>query len=210
MNKSIFLFIGPQGCGKGTQGKKLAQLRNIPHREMSALLAESDTYDPENKMSVSKVMTLGGLVADAVVVRVFMDALKKNNWSEVVVDGFPRKVGQARAATDLISQGYDVQVVVFELDDEECLRRIKGRIEEFEKEQERRVQQGLPPLKARGDEDIATQLRRLKFYRENQPAIMEHLNSVAKSRVHQIDARAGIEEVFRDILSALPLLTFNG
>ena len=99
------IVLGPQGSGKGTQGKKISQTYGIPHiatgdelRKMKELLT------PTGRM-IKEVMDSGALVEDDLLIRMIRDRLDRGDTLPgFVLDGFPRTTVQAEALDSMLRE----------------------------------------------------------------------------------------------------------
>jgi adenylate kinase len=87
-----YIILGPPGAGKGTQAKKIAVKFGIVHLSTGDMFREAKKSDE----SISKLLSLGRLVPDEIVVDMVRKWLGKNNIKKgFLLDGFPRTVKQA-------------------------------------------------------------------------------------------------------------------
>ena len=122
------VFLGPPGAGKGTQAKKFAAARAIPHVSTGDMLREAVAAGTELGRQAKAVMERGGLVGDDIIIGVVRERLaRRDAQSGFVLDGFPRTVAQAEAL-DGIMAGRDPLIVVdIAASDEELVRRLTSR-----------------------------------------------------------------------------------
>lgn len=125
----MIIFFGPSGAGKSVQGQILAARKSWRWLSMSQLLR--DTGDVE----LYKTMQEGELVRNDKVDKIISDALSRvSDIDNVVFDGFPRKLEQARWLIDsqpLHAKSIDL-VIVLEVPKLELTRRLtlRGRIDD--------------------------------------------------------------------------------
>lgn len=107
------IILGPTGTGKSTQAIFIAKWLNLKHIESGAVfrkLAKKNNF-------IKKFMADGKLVPDKVVMKLIHNLTKKHE--NYILDGFPRKVSQARAFKD------DIDLVLFlETTRKEAIRRL--------------------------------------------------------------------------------------
>lgn len=125
----MIVFFGPAGAGKSVQGQILAARQGW--RWLSAGQILRDTHDPE----IVQTMHAGNLVPHEAITRIMGDALvKAGDIDQVILDGFPRELEQAKWLIDSkTDHGRDIGlVVVLEVPREELLRRlgIRGRADD--------------------------------------------------------------------------------
>ena len=123
---AIFL-AGPQGSGKGTQGKRLAQKLGFLFWEMGKMLRDISHEDSPLGKKVS-VMNDGVLLTDEVIMEVLQDRLPPvmTPGQGIVFDGVPRRLGQAKFLVEFLrEQKMDrMETIFIELPREECIRRL--------------------------------------------------------------------------------------
>jgi adenylate kinase len=187
------VVLGPQGSGKGTQGKKIAATYGIPHIATGDELRKmKDLPTPTGKM-IKEVMDRGELVSDDLLIQMIRDRLDRGDTLPgFVLDGFPRTMPQAEALDDLLSDlGRSIDVVFeFQVGDRQELvdRMLKRAAEE-----------------SRSDDTPEAIRNRLETYdRETAPLVdyyrTRHANVVG------IHADRAIDEVFHEIERSLSSL----
>lgn len=125
----MIAFFGPAGAGKSVQGQMLAA--RMGWRWLSSGQLLRDTRDPK----LLEYLQTGKLVSDEMVIGIFKEALKHAaEVPNVILDGFPRKLTQARWLIESQAdhnQKIDLAIVV-EVPREELLRRmaIRGRADD--------------------------------------------------------------------------------
>ena len=125
----MIVFFGPAGAGKSMQGQMLAA--RMGWRWLSAGQILRDTHDPE----LVATMHAGDLVPHEAITRIMGEAISKaGDIDEIILDGFPRELAQAKWLIDSkTDHGRDIAlVVVLEVPREELLKRlaIRGRVDD--------------------------------------------------------------------------------
>jgi adenylate kinase len=125
------LMYGPEGSGKGTQAKLLADVLHIPILTSGDLVRDAAATDKGMIGDVCReALTQGRYVADSEMYVLWKRRLKqpdaKNDW---IMDGFPRNVDQATFLDDKLSKyGYRVEVVFYlNISEEESVKRLVKR-----------------------------------------------------------------------------------
>ena len=85
------IIIGPQGCGKGTQAKKLSKIYNIPHISTGDIFREIRKEDSVIGKRVKELIDHGLNVPDEITIPLVKEKLStlKEGY---ILDGFPRNV----------------------------------------------------------------------------------------------------------------------
>lgn len=126
----IVVLLGPPGSGKGTQAKKLWLDQKWPQVSTGDMLRNAISQGSKLGQEAKRYMTQGALVPDEVVVGLIAErstaADCKNGF---ILDGFPRNIAQAEVLDRMLTQqGRSVdKVVLFEIPDEDLIRRLSGR-----------------------------------------------------------------------------------
>jgi adenylate kinase len=184
------LLLGPQGAGKGTQGKLIAAEYGIPHVATGDMLREMKDLPTELGRELKGVMDRGELVNDELMIRLIRDRLSRGDTvGGFVLDGFPRTMPQAEALGQALDElGRDLDVVFdFQVPDREVLMQRMLR---------RSAEEG------RSDDTPEAMQRRLELYDSETAPLIEYYRS-HQANVVGIHADRTVEEVFREIDDAL-------
>ncbi len=129
MHRRTILFIGPPGCGKGTHAYRLSEEYDIVPISMGELLRKAVESGTETGKRIADLMAQGMLVPDEIAMEVVKDALENHSDIDLLFDGFPRSVNQARHLDGLLPDfGRKVDAaILFRVSDQEVIRRISGR-----------------------------------------------------------------------------------
>lgn len=119
------VLFGPQGSGKGTQGRMLADYFGVPLIGSGELFrAEIQGKSPLGKL-VKTYVDRGALVPDELVNAVMQKQLKAIAADGgFLLDGYPRNVEQAESLDKVVKMNLAIQI---KIRDEESLRRLMGR-----------------------------------------------------------------------------------
>lgn len=160
------LFLkGPQGCGKGTQGKKLA-IWFEQWGLKSRYLESRDLLKTTGCPQIRDLMDHGREVPDSLVKQLFGEAIaaaRRDGCERIIIDGYPRyTAGQADDAAALLEEHgiTSAAVLRFRASREFCEARILSRYHEALEAFERG--QGDEPRKDDGDPEVIA--RRLNRY----------------------------------------------
>jgi adenylate kinase len=125
------VLLGPPGAGKGTQARRLATRWSVPQVATGDMLREAVTRGSRLGLEARRYMDAGELVPDAVIIGLVRERLARPDGRKgFVLDGFPRTVAQAEALDQLLeAEGTPLdRVVLFQVDDEEPVARLGGRL----------------------------------------------------------------------------------
>ena len=181
------LVLGPQGSGKGTQAKRIAEERGIPHVSTGEMFRALDGASPLGR-EVNEIMGRGDLVPDEITIRMIRDRLAEDDARDgFILDGFPRNLAQAQALDDMLDEiGRSPDVIFFfDLDDESAKERALGRARH----------------EGRSDDTPESIARRLALYHEQTKPVVEHYRTTGK--LVPLHAGRSVEEVAAEIESAL-------
>ena len=109
------VFLGPPGCGKGTQSKLLAEKNNFLQLSTGDLLRE-ETSDGDSILGrkVKMLMEEGELVPDKIVIDIIVNKVQNYKDKSLIFDGFPRNINQAKALdSSLIDVSISLDNVIF-------------------------------------------------------------------------------------------------
>lgn len=185
MNKkhTILVMMGGPGVGKGTFSKMLITRHPFIHIEAGQLLRS----EPADSV-IGRLISAGNLVPDDLVCDLIRN--KINNNSDIILDGFPRTLGQATWLVKNYSATHDIHVLYFDAPDNILVERIQKRIRDGSHR--------------RDDSNLSIIRHRLEnFHAITMPAI-EWLRTAPGIKFSEIDANGDTSDNFRDILSALP------
>lgn len=116
------LILGPQGSGKGTQAKKIAEAFELKHISTGDIFRENIKNSTELGKLAKSFIDQGKLVPDEVTNKIVEDAIKgRDNF---ILDGFPRNMMQAEFLENVTKLDYAIEV---QLEDEDVLLRLSGR-----------------------------------------------------------------------------------
>jgi adenylate kinase len=124
------IFLGPPGCGKGTQAQRIIESYRIPQISTGDLLRQAVRDKTPLGKEAKKFMDRGELVPDQVVVGMVKERLQMNDCQGgFLLDGFPRTVAQAEALDRTLQEmKFKLNAVIsIEVPDAEVVKRLAGR-----------------------------------------------------------------------------------
>jgi len=149
----MIVFFGPAGAGKSVQGQILAA--RMGWRWLSAGQLIRDSRDPELLETIQQ----GKLVAHEKIVQIMGEAITKaTDIDQLILDGFPRQLDQAKWLIDSQPEhGRSIGlVIVLEVPREELLKRLA--------------------LRGRADDEPEAIDERLNIYRQEIYPILSYLS----------------------------------
>jgi len=82
-------MLGPPGAGKGTQARRLAQSRGVPHISTGEILREAVQAGTDLGRKAEMVIEAGQLVSDEIMIGIVNDRLGKDDARHgFLLDGF--------------------------------------------------------------------------------------------------------------------------
>jgi len=201
------IFLGPPGVGKGTQAKKLAAARSIPHISTGDILRSEVEDGTPLGLQAKGYMVKGELVPDKLVVEMIAKRLAKPDAvNGFLLDGFPRTMGQAAALEQrLAEQGKQIdKVIYFSAPDDVLVSRLSGR-RTCPKCNGGYHIETMPPAKSgicdrcgtelvqREDDKPATIERRLDVYKKQTAELIEHYRQAGV--LAEVDSTGTVDEI---------------
>ena len=147
------VFLGPPGCGKGTQAKLASQRLGVPAVSTGDILRAAVRAGTPLGKQAAAVMERGDLVPDDVMAGLVRERIAAPDARDgFVLDGYPRTIAQAQSFEKLLAEdGAEVDAVIdFEVPDKVVLERLSRRADE----------------ERRADDRLETARERLRVYHE--------------------------------------------
>lgn len=196
MDTRTIIFIGPQGSGKGTQIEKLKTILESKDRRrvvdiqtgrrFRSLAAKQETF-AEDK--IAETLDTGILQPDFLVSVLWGQAMvdQLDPKSHLLVDGFPRTVGQIPDLEDAFRffERGQVDIINLETPEEVVRERMHAR--------------------ARKDDTDNSIEERLRWYREETVPVLDYYRKRPNTKVHDLDGTDSIDGVHSQILKALEI-----
>jgi adenylate kinase len=184
------LLLGPQGSGKGTQAKRIAGDRQIPHVSTGDMFRALDD-STELGREVAAVMARGERVPDEITIRMIQERLAEDDAVDgFILDGFPRNLAQAEALDRMlggIGRRLDA-ILYFDVPDDVALERMENRARE----------------ENRADDNPGAMQKRLAIYHAETVPVVEHYRATGK--LVPLHAGRSVDAVSDEIQKALDLL----
>jgi adenylate kinase len=214
------VLMGAPGSGKGTQAQRLVKQFGIPQISTGDILRKHRKEGTELGKRADAIMAKGLLVDDATMLDIIRDRVAQPDAKGgFILDGFPRTQTQAEALTTLMNDlGTPLDaVVLFEVGDEELVRRISGRRTCSLCNKVFNIHTAPPPSPAtdcvpdsnehqlfqRKDDEEATVAERLRVYaRQTQPVLSYYSDAGLLRTVRAEGLLADITQRLLDVLTS--------
>lgn len=127
--RMFLVLLGVPGAGKGTQARLLETELGIPQISTGDLFRYNLKNQTELGLLAKSFMDRGDLVPDEVTIMMVQDRLTRDDCAKgAIFDGFPRNLKQAVALEEMLAADGGVRrALLFNLEDDEAMRRITGR-----------------------------------------------------------------------------------
>src|SRR5271170_5705943 len=104
MDYNIIFIAGPQGSGKGTQGKRLADKLGFLYWDMGAMLRAILASGSELGKKIS-AMQRGALLSDELIIEALKEQLHTISPNQgIIFDGVPRRLGQGEFLVEYLKE----------------------------------------------------------------------------------------------------------
>lgn len=171
------IFLGPQGSGKSTQAKILAQKLGLTEIEMGQMLRDRAKDTDEEAIKIRTSIEKGELVEDTITTGIVKNRLAKDDCvNGFVLDGYPRNEAQLKGLDYLPDVVFFVSV-----SDAEGIKRLMQR--------------------ARHDDTPEFLAKRFEWYHQKSEPLLQHFRE--KGILIEVDGERAIEEIAKDIESKL-------
>ena len=186
------VFLGPSGCGKGTQSKILVD--NYEYVQLSTGDLLRNEVQKENSKygnEIKELMQIGELVPDTIVISLIIERISELNNSNIIFDGFPRNINQAEVLDDAlkkISVSLD-NAILIDVEFAILEERIKKRISESKTNEQRT------------DDNLETLLNRIEIYKNLTLPIVNYYEK--HSILNKVDGMNSVENVNQEILKII-------
>lgn len=185
------VFYGPEGSGKGTQAKLLAEKLNLPILTSGDLVREAAATDKGLiGEACHRALSQGKYVPDSEMFVLWKNKLKEteNGW---IMDGFPRNLRQAKFLVNKIDKyGYKIEKAIYlKISPEESIKRLlkRGR-----------------PLHPGSNElhDSSERIKqRLDMYYQGEKTVLDFFQKLGI--LEEINGERSVEEIHQDIVSRI-------
>jgi adenylate kinase len=120
-----FVFLGPQGSGKGTVIGKVKDRFRVPHISTGDMFREALKTGTEFGLKAKEYMNRGELVPDEVTCGMVKERIARSDCDQgFMLDGFPRNQAQAEALSKITTID---NAILLDVPEEISLKRLSGR-----------------------------------------------------------------------------------
>ncbi len=211
------VLLGPPGAGKGTQAKRLEELRGLKQLSTGDMLRAAVAAGTPLGLQAKQIMESGQLVRDDLMVAMIAERITAPDCAKgFILDGFPRTLHQAEALDAMLAErglGRIDRVIELAVDEPALVERIAGRFtcancgaayhDKFKQPKVPGVcdRCGGTSFVRRPDDKAEAVAVRLEAYRKQTAPILPYYRS--RGLLRRVDGMASPEEVARQIDEAL-------
>ena len=212
----FIIFIGPPGCGKGTQAALLRDKLGYDHVSTGAVLrAEIEAGTPLGRQAKG-IIEKGGFIEDSLIEDMLVSYLaEKSDRPGFILDGFPRTLTQGKWFENYLNHsGSQLEKVIYFFVLEEILtKRLSGRFtcaqcgasynHYYKKPKVDNVCDacGHTSFSKRKDDDIAHVGERIRLYNERTGPLLPFYEKTGF--LVKVDAMRRVEDIFTDVSHSL-------
>ncbi|MBU1111003.1 nucleoside monophosphate kinase [Patescibacteria group bacterium] len=182
------VVMGPQGSGKSTQAKFLAEEMGLLYVSTGNICREASEKDTAEGRKIAWQLKEGLLPPSDLMTKILINWLDEHgNVKGIVTDGYPRSLENVEDIEEKILPAYGPleKVIYIDTSKEECLKRLTKRAE----------------IEHRIDETPEAISMRLKLYFERTVPVLDYYRE--KGLLVKINGNKGIEEIQEDILKII-------
>lgn len=210
------VLLGPPGCGKGTQAKRLQEIFGIVQLSTGDMLRAEVAAASDTGLKAAAIMQGGQLVPDAMIIALIKARVDQPDCRNgFILDGFPRTLAQAEALDAMLAARHlDLdRVLAIEVDDEDIVTRIGGRFScsrcgalyhdvfNRPKQDGKCDACGATEFTRRPDDTAETVRKRLQTYHAQTAPIIEYYGR--KGLVRSVDGSGAIAEITEKLTVAI-------
>jgi adenylate kinase len=206
------ILLGPPGCGKGTQSRRLEEKFGMVQLSTGDMLRAAVASGSEIGQRAKAVMEAGELVSDEIVIGIIAERIDQPDARKgFILDGFPRTVAQAEAL-DVMLEEKSLKldgVIELAVDDEVLVDRVSGRYtcakcgEGYHDRHKQPAVDGVcdncggTEFSRRADDNAETVKSRLAAYYEQTAPIIPYYRD--KGIYQTVDGMADIDDVTKQL-----------
>ena len=213
INKTILIFFGPPGSGKGTQAEMISKKFKLPTISTGELLRQEIKDRTKTGKEVEKIISKGKYAPERIIKEIILKRIKnKDVKAGYILDGYPRNKKQL----NFILKNFkldDVKVlaILVDVSDREVKSRLGGRRVcgcgatyhiKFNPPKKKGICDLCDSkLYIRDDDKPSVIASRLKIYHKEVAPILDYWNK--NDKLIKINGEQSIEKVQKDIIKEL-------
>jgi len=214
---ALYILFGPPGAGKGSMAELLKERQGMAHISTGDALRDEKAKGTPLGKTAEAIMEQGKLVPDEVVAAIVTNKLAGccNQGNDILLDGFPRTLGQAQLLDQLLSEKQLAITAVLSLEVNEPL--LIARLTQRRTCRDCGAVYNLrfhPPQQAgvcdkcagklyqRDDDSDATVRNRLQVYAEQTQPLAEYYEQ--RQLLRHVDASGNLEDNYQACGDAMP------
>lgn len=212
----IFVFLGPPGCGKGTQASRLSARFKLVHFDMGKVI-RNEIEEGTSIGKTAKTFTNRGELVPLTLIKILLKKeLEQSGERDMIMDGFPRSSEQAELLDGMLSDTEDElkNVYYFAIDERLLVNRIVNRrycplckrvynllyVQPLEKGV---CDDDGTSLQLRPDDNREVVMNRFRVYERKTEPILERYRKAGL--IVEIDAGRNIDEIEETLVGAMGL-----
>jgi adenylate kinase len=210
--EKIFIFLGPPGCGKGTQTTRLSQKLNIPHVDTGSLLRKNVSEQTPFGIEAKSYMDKGELVPASIVQQIIKARLEEPDAKKgYILDGFPRSLEQAKMLENIHAELNETKQIVamyFDIPTDTLVQRLVNRrfcagcgmiynIKSAPPKIEDQCDSCEQKLSQRADDNEETASKRFETYNNETAPLLNYFRE--KGVLREISADMPIDDVWKQV-----------
>jgi len=210
----IFLFMGIQGAGKGTQAARLSEALSIPQISTGNIFRAVIKQESPLGEELRRILNSGALVPDELTSRMVKERIAEDDAQRgFILDGYPRTQTQADHLDAMLKERNSQieRVFFFDLPQEEAVARLEPRrVCTLNETHIYHLVHNPPktpgicdidgaPLKQRDDDKPEAIKKRVSEYLEQTIPLVDRY--AKRGIVHRLDATKSIDDVTQEMMS---------
>lgn len=182
----VLVLLGAPGCGKGTLSAKLVSELNYVHLSTGDLFRKIMKSSGPLADKINGIIQSGKLVSDDLTNELVKSELETLKGKNIVLDGYPRTVDQAKYLDSIIKVD---RVILIEVSKENSIKRISGRRMCPKCNTIYNIYFHAPKIEGRCDKDNAELIQRKDDNLESVKKRLEIYDSQTKPLIDYYDSR---------------------
>ncbi len=221
MLKTIFIFLGPPGSGKGSLSQLCAKRLGWVQLSTGNLCRQNICEQTEIGKQIDFAIKSGKLITDSLIISMVDEWLRANSelHKAVILDGFPRTVAQAESLSEFLALPHlsqvKLKVVKMVLEDASVMKRLSMRsiCKNSKCQAVYSLANGSPlkprkhalcdecasPLMQRSDDDEETTRQRLLMYHKHEQGLSDFYQK-QRQNIIALNVEQPLEKVYDQLL----------